>query len=61
MTDLLVALGLVLVLEGVLYALFPAAMKRMVMLVLTMPDDAIRRGGLVALALGVVIVWIGRT
>ncbi|MBG51661.1 MAG: DUF2065 domain-containing protein [Alphaproteobacteria bacterium] len=60
MTDFLVALGLVLVLEGLLYALFPGAMKRMVMLVLTMPDEAIRRSGLVALALGVVIVWLVR-
>ncbi len=60
MNDLIVAIGLVLVLEGMLYAVFPGALKRMMSLVQSLPDEMLRRSGLVALALGVVIVWLVR-
>ncbi len=57
MADFLTAVGLVLVIEGALYALFPEGMKRMVVQVLALPPAAIRVSGLVAAALGVVGVW----
>ncbi|MBT3767464.1 MAG: DUF2065 domain-containing protein, partial [Rhodospirillales bacterium] len=38
MSDLLTALGLVLVIEGVVYALFPDAMKRMTTQMLQIPS-----------------------
>jgi uncharacterized protein YjeT (DUF2065 family) len=60
MTDLLVALGLVAVLEGVLYAAAPAFMKRMLRQVETMPEQAMRTGGLIAMVVGVFIVWVAR-
>ncbi len=60
MSDLIVAIGLVLVLEGMLYAIFPGALKRMMQSVQSLPDDVLRRAGLAALALGVVIVWLVR-
>ena len=60
MNDLIVAIGLVLVLEGMLYAVFPGALKRMMSLAQSLPDETLRRSGLVALALGVVIVWLVR-
>lgn len=60
MTDLITALGLVLVIEGVLYALFPGAVRRMMELARDMPDTSLRAGGLGALATGVVIVWLMR-
>jgi len=60
MSDLIVAVGLVLVLEGLVYAVFPDALKRMMALAQTLPDDVLRRSGLTALALGVVIVWLVR-
>jgi uncharacterized protein YjeT (DUF2065 family) len=60
MNDLIVAIGLVLVFEGMLYAVFPGALKRMMQTAQSLPDDMLRRAGLVALALGVVIVWLVR-
>jgi len=58
--DLVTALGLVLVIEGVLLALFPDRMKRMVAEILNRPTQVLRAGGLAAAAAGVVIVWLVR-
>lgn len=55
---LIAALALFLVLEGALYALFPAAMKRMIAEVLRMPDDIIRNFGMVAAAIGLGVLWL---
>lgn len=60
MSDLLVALGLVLVIEGVLYGGLPHLAKRLAAEVLTMPEQALRVGGLLAVAIGVAIVWLVR-
>ena len=61
MIDLFVVLGLILVLEGVLYAAFPAGMKRMMAVMIQQPDDALRLSGLGAATLGVGIVWVVKT
>lgn len=60
MEDLWVAIGLVLVIEGFMYALFPDHMKRMIITVLALPSDKIRAIGLVFAAVGLFIVWIIR-
>jgi uncharacterized protein YjeT (DUF2065 family) len=60
MEDFLAALGLVLVLEGVLYALFPEGMQRMMAAALTISPAMLRGGGLVAAAAGFGIVWLVR-
>ena len=60
MADLLSALGLVLVIEGALYALFPEAMKRMMVLMSGQPAALLRAVGLGAAAMGVVIIWLVR-
>ena len=60
MQDLWTALALVLVIEGVLYALFPEGMKRAAVRALTIPPQALRLGGLAAACLGVVLVWLVR-
>ena len=57
---LLTAIGLVFVLEGALYALFPAAMKRTVIMLLALSDNKVREAGLAAAILGVLIVWLVR-
>ncbi|MEC7397777.1 MAG: DUF2065 domain-containing protein, partial [Pseudomonadota bacterium] len=41
-------MGLVLVVEGVIYALFPQGMQRMMMQALEMPASSLRIGGLIA-------------
>jgi uncharacterized protein YjeT (DUF2065 family) len=61
MTDLLVVVGLILVLEGGLYAAFPAGMKRLMAVMIQQPDDALRLSGLGAATFGVGIVWLVKT
>lgn len=58
--DLLTALGLVLLIEGGLYTLFPDALKRAMQLALTVPSGTLRAGGLATAAAGVGIVWLAR-
>jgi uncharacterized protein YjeT (DUF2065 family) len=60
MEDFLAALGLMLAIEGTLYALFASRMKDMLMRVAEVPPSVIRLGGVAALALGVVVVWLVR-
>ncbi|MBI1775712.1 MAG: DUF2065 domain-containing protein [Proteobacteria bacterium] len=59
-TDFLTAFGLVLVVEGALYALFPPAMKRMAAAMQAIPEEWLRRVGLAAACVGVAVVWLIR-
>jgi hypothetical protein len=59
-SDLVTALGLVLVIEGLLLALFPDGLKRIVAEIMTHPPARLRVGGLVSAAIGVAIVWLVR-
>ncbi len=58
--ELVIALALILVIEGALYALFPEAMKRMMVRVAEQPGSALRSAGLAAATIGVGIVWLMR-
>ena len=58
--DFFVAIGLVLVIEGALYALFPLGMKRMALSVEAIPSGMLRAVGLAAALAGVGIVWLIR-
>ena len=60
LTDLLTALGLVLVIEGCLYALVPSHLRKMFQAMGALSDDQLRLGGLAAMVLGVVVVWLVR-
>jgi uncharacterized protein len=60
MKDLITALGLVLVIEGIFYAGFPGAAKAFMRQALGMPDNAFRIAGFAGLMIGLVIVWLMR-
>ena len=60
MSDLLVAAGLVLALEGALYALFPDFMRRVAAQAVEMAPETLRTGGVIAVCLGVFLVWLVR-
>jgi len=60
MRDLCTGLALVLVIEGILYALFPEGMKRVAARAMEVPPQILRAVGLLAAAIGVVIVWLLR-
>ncbi len=58
--DLVTALALILVIEGMIYALFPEAMKRMMLMLQDQPGSALRSAGLLAATIGVGIIWMMR-
>jgi len=60
MRDLGTALALVLVIEGVLYALFPEGMNRIAARAMLVPPQALRFAGLIAACIGVALVWLLR-
>ena len=60
MNDLWAALGLVLVLEGAAYALFPAKMTDMMRQIPDIPVAALRIMGMIAVAIGWLVVWLVR-
>lgn len=60
MNELIVALGLVLAIEGTMYALAPQSMLSMIRRMLETSPETLRIGGVVALAIGVAIVWLAR-
>ncbi|HEY9038938.1 MAG TPA: DUF2065 domain-containing protein [Roseovarius sp.] len=55
------ALGLVLIVEGLIYALAPRIVEDMLAALRAMPPEARRMLGLVAIATGVFLVWLGKT
>lgn len=60
MSDFLTALALVLVIEGLIYAIMPETMKHMVEQVLALPSDRLRLIGVLLAAIGVMFTWIIR-
>mgnify|MGYP001240849893 CR=1 FL=1 len=58
MSDLLAAIGLAVVIEGAVYAVFPEAMKKYLGQVLNQPATSLRRMGIIAAIFGVFIVWL---
>lgn len=60
MSDLWAALGLVLVLEGALYALFPQQMIAMLKRLPEVPPAVLRLIGLAGIGAGWLIVWLVR-
>lgn len=59
-TDLLTALGLLLVLEGLVLAAHPAGIRRVLLLVQGLPDGVLRWGGVAAASVGVLVLWLVR-
>jgi uncharacterized protein YjeT (DUF2065 family) len=60
MTDFLAALGLVFVIEGLIFAAFPEAAKRAMTSVLETPDVSLRVIGIGSALVGLVLVWLVR-
>ncbi|MGH6866477.1 MAG: DUF2065 family protein [Methyloceanibacter sp.] len=60
MNDLAVAVGLVLVLEGLLWALAPGLGRKALEATGDVPESYLRFAGAIAVATGVLIVWLVR-
>ena len=57
-TLVLVALCLMVVIEGLIYAALPNFMRRVIVEVLTMSEAKVRAAGLIAAAAGLLGLWI---
>ena len=60
MKELIIAFGLFLFIEGILYAIFPSKMKNMLKTIEKFSVGKLRIGGLVFAILGFVIVYYGK-
>jgi hypothetical protein len=60
MSDFLVALGLVFVIEGLIFAALPAQAKRAMASVLETPDTMLRIIGIGSAIIGLLLVWLVR-
>ena len=57
MKELIIAFGLFLFIEGILYAIFPSKMKSMLKKLEFIKDSQLRSGGLVFAIIGFVIIY----
>ena len=60
MKDLVIAFGLLLFIEGLLYALFPSKMKNMLKIIEKMEINYMRRGGFIFALIGFAIVYYAK-
>ena len=57
MNELVIAFGLFLFIEGILYAIFPAKMKNMLKKLELVKDSQLRLGGLIFTIIGFIIIY----
>jgi uncharacterized protein YjeT (DUF2065 family) len=60
MAQFIVAIGLVLVIEGLIFAAFPAAAKRLAASALESPESTLRVAGIASAVLGLMLIWLVR-
>ena len=57
MKELIIAFGLFLFMEGILYAIFPSKMKSMLKKLELIKDSQLRSGGLIFAVVGFIIIY----
>ncbi len=57
----LIGLALILIVEGLIYAIFPDKMKLLLTRMVEVPVTALRSGGLIAAVGGVGLIWALKT
>ena len=60
MRELIIAFGLFLFVEGILYAIFPSKMKSMLKRLELIPSGQLRTGGLVFAIIGFIIIYYAK-
>jgi uncharacterized protein YjeT (DUF2065 family) len=56
----LCVIGMVMIVEGLPYFVFPEKMRAWLLKILETPDHTLRRVGMVMMAAGLVLVYLGR-
>ena len=57
MKELIIAFGLFLFIEGILYAIFPSKIKSMLKKLELINDNQLRKGGLIFAIIGFIIIY----
>ena len=57
MKELIIAFGLFLFIEGILYAIFPSKMKSMLKKLELINESQLRTGGLIFAIIGFIVIW----
>ena len=60
MKELIIAFGLFLFIEGILYAIFPSKMKNMLKKLEIIGDQQLRLGGLIFAIIGFIIIYFNK-
>ena len=60
MKELIIALGLFMFIEGILYAIFPSKMKNMLKKLEIIGDQQLRLGGLIFAIIGFIIIYFNK-
>ncbi|WP_227267386.1 DUF2065 domain-containing protein [Roseobacter weihaiensis] len=58
MSTLLLALGLVMIVEGLAYALAPSLVERMLEMLRSLPETAVRQIGWLVVVSGAILIWL---
>ena len=61
MKELIIAFGLFLFIEGILYALFPSKMKNMLRKLELIKDSQLRSAGLIFALIGFIIIYYAKS
>ena len=61
MKELIIAIGLLLFIEGIIYALFPSKMKNILKSIDKIPINQLRISGFLFALIGFVIVWYNKS
>ena len=61
MKELIIAIGLLLFIEGIPYALFPSKMKNMLKIIEKLGINQLRINGLLFAVIGFIIIWYNKT
>ena len=61
MKELIVAVGLLFVIEGLLYTIFPDQMKKMMEMMKDIPASKLRSGGLFFALIGFIIIYYAKS
>lgn len=60
MADLIIGIGLVLVVEGLIWALFPFLAINLLEMAKQTPESQLRLAGTLSVLMGVILVWLVR-
>ena len=59
-STLITAFGLFLIIEGLLYAIFPNTMKSMIGKMLNSSNETLKWTGIISAVIGLIVIWLAK-